>query len=102
MKIKLLTAAALLLGNIATAQAYVKLAEFGRPDSGSSYGGCSFTKNCGTGGSGFLYDQYLMTCPSGSYQVGVYKSTLCLPYYRWTFYPASNTYCVKSTCDNWR
>lgn len=102
MKIKLLTAAALLLGNIATAQAYVKLAEFGDPDIGNSYGGCTFTKNYGTGGSGFLYDQYLITCPSGTYQVGVYKSTLSFPCYQCTFYPASNTYFVEGTCDNWR
>gem|GEM_PF-4041721 len=73
-----------------------------RLGSAELFGGCTFTKNYDTGGSGFLYDQYLITCPSGTYQVGVYKSTLSFPCYQCTFYPASNTYFVEGTCDNWR
>lgn len=102
MKFKFFMAISLFFGLISSAHA-TKVAEFGDPIIGNSYGGCSFTRVYSTGGSGFLYDEYQITCPSGGpYKVGVYFNTQ-YPYpYQCTFYPGNNSYYVSGDCTNWR
>lgn len=102
MKFKLFIAISLFFGFISSAHA-TKVAEFGDPIIGNSYAGCTFTKVYSTGGGGFLYDEYQITCPAGGpYEVGVYFNTQ-YPYpYQCTFYPGDSSYYVSGDCTNWR
>ncbi len=100
MNLKLIASAALFLGLISTAQADTKVAEYGDPIIGNSYGGCTFTRIYSTGGGGFLYDQYQISCPSGTYVIGVYKQTTGSP--SCTFTPGNSTYYAEGNCSNWR
>lgn len=103
MKYKiLLTAVALAASASATAQ---KVAEYGDPVIGNDYNDCVFDKVYGTGGGGYLYDEYEITCPSyGTFVVGVYTSRASNPweYDTCTFYPGDDSYYVTGNCDNWR
>ena len=100
MKFKLIATAALVFGLASAAQADTKVAEYGDPIIGNSYGGCSFTKIYTTGGGGFLYDQYQISCPSGTYIIGVYTNTSGS--YSCTFTPGNSTYYAEGSCSNWR
>ena len=102
MKFKLIATVAMVFGLVSAAHADVKVAEYGDPLIGNSYGGCTFNRVYGTGGGGFLYDEYQITCSTGTYKVGVYKT-----YSQWggtscTFYPGSSAYYVSGDCSNWR
>jgi hypothetical protein len=110
MMFKLITAAALAFGVASGAQAQ-KVAEYGDPVIGNSYGGCTFTQVYGTGGGGYgytyQYTDYQITCPSGVYKVGVYSYLDTSGYYGYgsptcTFYPGSSSYYVTGSCSNWR
>lgn len=101
MKFKLIATVAMVLGLAAAAQADQKVAEYGDPLIGNSYGGCTFTKVYGTGGGGFLYDEYQIACTSGTYTMGVYTV-----YDQWgqpgcTFYPGNSAYYAQGSCSNW-
>ena len=101
MKFKLFIAISLFFGFMSSAHA-TKVAEFGDPVIGNSYAGCTFTKTYGTGGGGYLYDEYQITCPTGGpYKVGVYYNTQQYPY-QCTFYPGNSSYYVQGNCTNWR
>ncbi len=108
MKFKLIAAAAMVFGLASGAHAQ-KVAEYGDPIIGNSYGGCTFTQVYGTGGGGYsyyyLYTEYKITCPSGTYKVGVYSHTdtsYWIPMTNCTFYPGSSSYYVSGDCRNWR
>lgn len=108
MKFKLIAAAAMVLGFASSAHAQ-KVAEYGDPIIGNSYGGCTFTLAYGTGGGSygfyFQYNEYKITCPSGIYKVGVYTSTDSsngYPIYGCTLYPGASSYYVTGDCRNWR
>ena len=97
MKFKLFIAISLFFGFMSSAHA-TKVAEFGDPVIGNSYAGCTFTKVYSTGGGGFLYDEYQITCPAGGpYKVGVYFNTQQNPY-QCTFYPGTCSYYVQGKC----
>lgn len=109
MKFKLIATAAMVLGLATTAYADQKVAEFGDPVIGNSYGGCTFTQVYGTGGGGYgfsyLYTEYSISCSSGVYKVGVYAATNTnygFPVTSCTFYPGSSSYYVSGDCNNWR
>lgn len=83
-----------------------KVAEWGDPAIGNDYNDCEFQQVYGTGGGGYLYSEYEITCPDyGTFTVGVleswnphggyYKPRTC------TFYPEGG-YTANGTCDNWR
>ena len=76
-----------------------KVAEYGDPVSGNSFNGCNFTQIYSTGGGGYLYKEYQISCDTGTYQVGVQTNTsnnTC------QFYPDSSDYRASGTCSNWR
>lgn len=101
MKFKLIATAAMVLGLVSAAHADTKVAEFGDPVLGNSWGGCTFTKTYSTGGGGYLFDQYQISCPTGTYSVGVAKNT-STSWPTCTFYPGNSTYYVQGDCSNWR
>ena len=102
MKFKLIATAAMVFGLASAAQADQKVAEYGDPVLGNSYGGCTFTQIYGTGGGGYLYNEYRIACTSGTYIVGVssnfssWGGTTC------TFYSRSTAYRAEGSCSNWR
>ncbi|WP_051235272.1 hypothetical protein [Marinimicrobium agarilyticum] len=105
MKYKMLFAAAAIAAS-ANASA-TKVAEYGDPVIGNDYNDCEFEKVYGTGGAGYLYDEYEITCPSyGTYEVGVYTAITPISWGQdWTsctFYPGDDSYYVSGNCDNWR
>lgn len=104
MKFKLLASVAMVLGLVSVAHADQKVAEYGDPLIGNSYGGCTFSLIYQTGGSGFLYNQYQISCPSGTYIVGVYQQTSSSPYGQpvCTFTTGSSSYYAEGSCSNWR
>ena len=75
MKFKFVAAIVMALGLSAVAHADQKVAEYGDPVLGNSYGGCTFTQVYSTGGGYYLYNEYNITCTSGTYVVGVYTDT---------------------------
>ncbi len=102
MKFKFVAAIVMALGLSAVAHADQKVAEYGDPVLGNSYGGCTFTQVYSTGGGYYLYNEYNITCTSGTYVVGVYtnysngwNNRTC------TFYPGSSAYYVIGSCTNW-
>lgn len=100
MKLKIIALSIVLFGFTATAHA-AKVAEYGDPVIGNSYAGCSFSLTYSTGGGGYLYQEYTITCPTGGpYQVGV--QTQYSPYTTCSFYPGDDSYYVNGSCENWR
>jgi|SRR5690606_26783833 hypothetical protein len=104
MKFQLIIAA-LALGLASTASAN-KVAEYGDPVIGNTYGGCVFNPGYSTGGLGYLYNEYNIVCPTGTYRVGV--STSWPNSSPWgsgspqcTFYPPAGYY-MSGDCKNWR
>jgi hypothetical protein len=101
MKFKLIATVVMALGFSAAAHAQ-KVAEYGDPILGNSYGGCTFTQTYSTGGPGYLYNEYQIACPSGTYIVGVetnyssWNGTTC------KFHPRSTAYYASGSCSNWR
>ena len=92
-----------LSGFTATALADTKVAEYGDPVLGNSYGGCTFTRTYSTGGGGYLYEEYTINCTSGGpYTAGVvtnypqFGATYC------DFYVPDDDYYVNGDCENWR
>jgi hypothetical protein len=102
MKFKLIATAAMVLGLASAAQADQKVAEYGDPVLGNSYGGCTFTQIYGTGGGGYLYNEYQIACTSGTYIVGVYSNFSSWTGTTCTFYSRSTAYRAEGSCSNWR
>lgn len=102
MKFKLIATAAMVFGLASTAYAGAKVAEYGDPIIGNSYGGCTFNQVYGTGGGNWLYTEYQISCSSGTYKVGVYKTTDPWLGSSCTFYPGSSAYTASGDCSNWR
>jgi hypothetical protein len=102
MKLKLV---GVLAASLVSAPAFAeKVAEYNDPILGNSYNNCTFTQTYGTGGGGWLYTEYSISCDGGhNPTVGVYEDR---PQYSWqlsscTFYPSSG-YTVSGNCSNWR
>ncbi len=101
MKFKFMAAIVVALGLSAVAHADQKVAEYGDPVLGNSYGGCTFTQIYSTGGGGYLYNEYQIVCTSGTYIVGVETNfssgsgTTC------KFHPRSTAYYANGSCSNW-
>lgn len=102
MKFKLIAAAVLALGFSAVAHADVKVAEYGDPAIGNSYGGCTFTQTYSTGGGGYLYKEYKIACTSGTYTVGVATNFSSGSGSSCTFYTRTAGIYVVGNCSNWR
>ncbi|WP_149867942.1 hypothetical protein [Cellvibrio sp. PSBB023] len=101
MKFKFVAAIVMALGLSAVAHADQKVAEYGDPALGNSYGGCTFTQVYSTGGGSYLYKEYQISCSSGSYRVGVATNYTSLGA-TCSFWSASGEYYVQGGCSNWR
>lgn len=92
-------------GGMSQAYAGTKVAEFGDPVLGNDFNNCTFTQVYGTGGIGYEYKEYQVTCPEGAprgavdEKVGVVRNSY--PYVSCTFYPSSGHY-MQGNCNNWR
>lgn len=87
-----------------SAFAGTKIAEYGDPILGNSYNNCTFTVTYGTGGSGYTYTEYSISCDGGhNPTVGVLQQQPSQPWQSptCTFYPSSG-YTANGNCDNWR
>ena len=97
----------------ASSQAFAgtKVAEFGDPQLGNSYRGCTWTQTYSTGGYGYEYWQYNVVCPAsnGIPAINITASVSITknpsnPYAgeTCTFYVPSGYYTSYNNCRNWR
>ena len=104
MKVKIIAGVVLSMG-FASASHAAKIFEWNDPVTGNTPASCSAVQTYGTGGGGFLYNEYLVTCPGHSVTVTKYTSISYTPYYSesCTFGTTDSDYTTgANNCNNWR